>query len=446
MGFDQIRISSSGLMAAQKAMEVTSNNVANASNRSYTRQRVEIGTLPSVDSSGGAHVLAVTRMRDVFADYTYRNQAGTAGAQQARADALSRAETAIGPIDAGLVAQYGEFYDHWNTLSISPSDLAAREAVLSSARQISGEYRRVDADLTQQVTDAAAFAEHGLEEANALLQEIATLNGVIAQARLGGADSSDLMDSRDAAADQLSGLTGATIRTSMDGRIEVKIGAATVVTGEYATTLSLAGDGSAGNPLRALLASGSDAGMTGGRIGGMLTAANTDIPALRVRLDAAANALRSQVDAQHQAGFGLDGSTGMSLFSGTSAATLGVNASVTAEKVAASAVNPAGGLGDGGNAMLVAAQRQDVSPSSAMARLRTYVVSVGSDVAGARRSAELAQTALDGIADARQEQIGVNVDEELVELIRYQRAFQASARAVAAADEVLDTLINRMLR
>lgn len=444
MSFDAVRIGASGLNAAQKAIEVTSNNIANASNEKYTRQRVVLANIgAAVLDGGGVRVLSVTRARDIFADATWRSETGTAEASNRRADILARAEAAVGPLNAGLTTLYDEFFTSWNQLSLSPNDPAAREAVLNAANNIAQDYNRLHADMAKQAIDARTFADGTISEVNALLDQMAGLNSAITQASLSGTSHNELLDTRDSVVDRLSVLVGATLRYDDNGLPTLSIGGYQAVTGSHSYHVEVRGDGTSGNLLRLGAVNGGDIKVTGGQIGGAFTGINTDLAAMRVQLDSAAMALKTQVNAQQALGFDATSAAGVDMFAGTGAGDIAIAAGFTSSQVAAGST-PA--YGDGNNALAMAKLRQDNSPTSAMTVARSYVVNLGAAVDGAVRTAQLAQSAIDGTTLSRQETQGVNIDEELVELIRYQRAYQAVAKAISVADEVLGTLVNGIIR
>lgn len=441
---DALRIGMSGLLAAQKSIDVTAGNVANASTPGYTRQRVDqASSAIGQGGIGGVNILGVTRIRDVFADASWRSEASVSESANARADVLERAETSLGPLGENIASLLDSFFSAWNQLSTAPTDVAAREGVLGNAQALAAEYQRVHAALGAQVGDAKVYATSAVDEANGLFAQIARLNSSIAEAKQVNANASGLLDERDKAFDRIAELLGGNVRIGQNGEPQIQVSGFPVVQGDYPVKLEVLGDASPGNPLRVAIVGGNTLQIPGGRVGGILTAINIDLPNLEAKLDAAAAALKTTINAQHTAGFDLQGNPGLDLFVGTGAADLEVDPSMTASGLAASA---SGAAGDGNNALALAQLRLDPSPSSAANTVRTYIVELGAEIDSARRLAVVAETALTGTENIRQQSMGVNIDEEMVDLIRYQRAFQAAAQAIRVADEVLDTLINRMIR
>jgi flagellar hook-associated protein 1 FlgK len=169
-------------------------------------------------------------------------------------------------------------------------------------------------------------------------------------------------------------------------------------------------------------------------MGGVRNLLNTTLPDYVSRLDTLAVEVRDAVNAQHQAGFDLAGNPGTAFFTGDSAATLQV-AVTDPDLVAASGV-PGGNL--------------DASNADAFANLhagdesyRRLINDFGTEVASTRRVADNHQVLTDQVDGAREALSGVNLDEEMVNMLAHQRAYEAAARVMTTLDSVLDTLINR---
>lgn len=444
MSFESLRIGNSGLTAAQKALDVTSRNLANAGNEVYSRQRILLSPVESGTGPGdGVRVLGVERIRDVLADLTFRTEAGLAQSNSLRADALGRVESGIGPLAGNLPSLVNEMFDAFNQLSMAPTDPAGRESVINASSTVAGEFNRLYTNLEDLSRDMQANAADLVADLNSSLKQVASLNKVIAEAEAVSVDTSSLKDERDSALDHLAELVGARTQTGLGGEMQVIIGNYPGVTGEIPNSFSLSGAGTSVDPLRLTSSTGVTVPVTGGKLGGTLTYVNSDTLALQAELNAAAIVVRDQLNTAHTAGFDLNGAAGLNLFTGTGAWDMSLNAAIGIDEVAASA---SGAPGDGNNALAISQLRQDTSPTGALGATQAYVVSVGSRTQAAARTAEISQNVADGARTTRREISGVNIDEELIDLIRYQRAYQASAMAVTTANEVLDTLINRMLR
>jgi flagellar hook-associated protein 1 FlgK len=248
--------------------------------------------------------------------------------------------------------------------------------------------------------------------------EIDLLNRAIKQALDGGGSPNDLLDRRDQLLDELSKLAQVSATENGDGTIDVQFGDAT-------------------NPLVDSTGVHWPQPLTapGGRLGAILQLTNPATGTLqgyRTTLNAFAKQLADSVNALHN-----PGGTGTNFYNYTA----GSEASTLTVAVAASAVRTSSSGAAGANdvALAIAALRGGAADKSYAA----FVTRVGSDARDSNRQQATAQVLTDAVEDRRQSASGVSLDEEMTNLVRFQRAYQASARALTTMDEMLDQLINR---
>jgi flagellar hook-associated protein 1 FlgK len=281
------------------------------------------------------------------------------------------------------------------------------------------------------------------QEVNVAAREIASLNQTILEVTAGGGQPNDLFDQRAIAIDRLAELTGSTIRRN-GPMVDVVVGGTILVSGATASTMSITG-----TPPTATV-DGAPAKL-GGAMGAAQEVATAGLDDLRTRLDLLAVGLRDALNSAHTSGFDLDGNPGGPLFTGTGASSFAVDPGVTARRLAASTT---GAASDGNNALAISALRDQPivgsvnAPTSLTLRSRDALADltavVGVSAAAADRTAQMVDSAL-AAADARRDEVsGVSIDEEMTQLMRYQRAYEAAARVVTAMDDVLDTLVNRL--
>ena len=444
MSFESVRIGASGLSAAQRGVDVAGHNTANAATTGYTRQRVElVNATPSNGIRGmvgtGVAIGSLDRMRDAFSDSAYRSAAGQGGAATATHEILTRVQSLLGSIDGGLPASLNSFYDAASTLSLRPNDTAARQSFLGQTTALARSFSDLAIGIDAVGPDVVGKAIDVVSEVNTLSAHVAKLNTEIADATVSGQVPADLLDSRDRSLDRLSELTGARVGTpDAQGRVAVYIGGQPLVrdTSSYPLRASATPNGAA-----VAFADGQPAPVTAGTLGGLLAASQT-LGTLRADLDKLAVDVMGQVNSIHAGGYDLNGNTGRDLFSGTSAATMRVDPTMTAANVAASST---GAVNDGNNALAMSAARsaQAADGSTAAGRLGGWVATVGLATADAKLRSQTTTSVQVDLDAARISKHAVSVDEEMVDMIRFQRAYQAAARVVSIADAMLDTLINR---
>lgn len=441
MSFSVLGIGLSGVQAAQRAVENAAHNVANAATDGYTRQRVSLVAarpMPGQPGQRGSGVVAVdvSRLRDALADLAYRSETAAGGAWSARAQVLHRAQQVLGPYGEGAPAAVAKFWAAWQQLSTDPTGTASRQGVLDAGAALASTLNSAAASLDRLGQDVGARVDAGVAEANALTSQVARLNAAISDATTAGQTPNDLLDERDRTLDRLVTLTGATVREADDGRVDVYVGSRAVVRGETTAPLSAVRTGGVTTVIHA---DGAPAA-AGGELGGYVDTLVRVLPSFTADLDAVAAGVASAVNAAHANGFDLDGAAGAAFFTGTTARDLAV-APLTTRQVAASA---SGAANDGNNALALAQLRTSpaVGGVSVGDAVHALAGRLGAEAAHAAASAHAAGLVVTAVAQQRAESNGVSVNEEMADLVRYQRAYEAAARVVTVADELLERLIN----
>jgi flagellar hook-associated protein 1 FlgK len=437
-------------MATQRAVDTVSHNIANSAVDGYTRQIVSMQAgaptpgVPGETGTGmmgtGVVVTGINRMRDLLTDISYRQQAGASGSAAATSTVLDNAQNILGPLDSGTPAALSSFYAAWDQLSNTPTDAAARQGVINAGQSLAQSLNDASTQLTQIASDTGAKMSADVDTVNGLTSQIAQLNKQILSATASGSAPNDLMDTRDRALDQLSSLTGATYQTDGTGQVNVFIGTHSLVRGGDSTAIQLTQSGGTYS-----VSTTGPAGTTlspGGEIGGFMTAVNTTLPSIRTDLDSVASQVISSVNAAHEAGYDLNGNPGTAFFTGTDASTIAVSSTMTTATVAAAARPNT--PNDGDNALALAQLRNtSVSSTGSVGdNLRSLAGRLGSLASAADQSNTAAQTALTGYQTARASADGVSVDEEMVDLVKYQNSYTAAAKVISTANSMLDTLIN----
>ncbi|HLL92661.1 MAG TPA: flagellar hook-associated protein FlgK [Solirubrobacteraceae bacterium] len=416
----------SGLLAEQQALDVTGSNIANANTEGYSRETavlqpdppLEIPALSALTGQGaqlgtGVNVATITRIRNTYLDAQYRTQNSALSSATTQSEELQQAQSAFNePSSAGIASQLSAFWNSWNSLASSPTSEAAKEGVVSAGQQLANTINALSAQLTTISTQAgeqytALTGASG--EVQDLANQIAQLNGQIKLAEEAGQKPNDMLDRRDLLLDKLSTLAQVTVTEQPDHTDTVSFGDAAKPLVEGTTV----------NWPQALTES------AGGKLGALLglTAPGGALTSYKTALDGVAETLASTVNALH---------VSTPFFAGKTAATLAV--AVTAAQVQAS-----GTKAPGGNevAQAIAALRGGAAEQAYSA----LVEKVGSGVKTAKDDETNLQTTVTAISNQRQSVSGVSLDEEMTNLISFQRGYQASARTLTAMDEMLETLI-----
>jgi flagellar hook-associated protein 1 FlgK len=429
--FAGLQTSLRGLLAHQQAIDTTSHNVANANTEGYSRQEAVLAPTDALQivsgTNGSAHIgTGVTvqdfrRIRDGFLDLQYRAQNMQVGDQQTRSTQLDQVELALAePGENGIADQLTKFWNGWADVSNSPDDVAARQALIDQAKNLAAAFKTVDGQLTTVKMQASAeFAAltGAAGDVPAIANEIAQLNAAIKQFTSNGDAPNDLMDRRDQLLDKLSKLAQVSVTDLGGGTIRVDLGDA---------ALPLVNDTTVTWP-QALSA-------PGGKLGALIdiTKAGGTIDSYRAELNNVVKTLADSVNGLHN-----PGGTGTNFFTyaaGAEAGSLAVNVTTATVKTSTS-----GAAGANDVALAIAGLRGGTGD-----KLYTgFVTRIGGDLKNAQRAEANATVLLNSIDDRRQSTSGVSMDEEMTNLVRFQRGYQASARTMSTMDQMLDTLINR---
>lgn len=443
----------SSLFAHRAAMDATGQNVANANTDGYSRQRVVMqsvggNTVPAMFSTwtgvgAGVTVSSVQRYRDAFLD----SQARIQHAQGSYLDGLNSVYGQIQqllnePTDTGIQSQLSAFWSSWQDVTNSPGDLAARSALVQTGVTLATGLNAAHQGLASMWSNVRDQLTSAVNEVNNLAGQVADLNQSVVRANQAGLPSNELADQRDRMVMRLSELTGAAAQPQTDGSLTVTIGGSALVSGATSRQLVVGGgqslEQSSSVPVSLRWSdTGAGVAVSSGMVAARMETLNATVPGYSASFDQVAAVLAQTVNDQHQAGYDLNGNQGEPFFTGDSAASIAV-AFRDPALVAASA-QPGGNL-DGGNADAIAG----LAGISGGADLtyRNLVAGIGAAAQSTQQRASIQTTLVTNADAAVTGASGVNLDEEMTNLILYQRGYEAAARVMATVDSVLDTLIN----
>lgn len=477
-----------GVLAHQNALDVTGHNIANISTDGYTRQRAEMVTAPAWSNSSamsattpgqmgtGVEVLRIERLRDQFIDANVRQQFGRQANSQAMVEQLAQVEAAFGePGETGLNALMSKYFTAMDAVASNPQSTSARQAFIAAGNALAQGFNQVSADLQAVAAQADARLNQTVSDVNGISTRIAALNSEIRNAIEHNHQPNDLLDERDRLMDELSKLINFTsVENNVTGEVTITAfsgGSALAIvdpsvspgfTNINRTDLNNAygaGNLTTGRAFADLqLWDPADPPVVGAIPVGPLNPAGTGIVAgYIVDLDRLAAEFAADMNAAHGQGTDSAGVAGVAMFGGTTAASL-TFLLTSPSQVAAS--NSAPGFPEPGNGRLFADILNGTNPgvpgrtnTNALLNTQswesfysTIVTSVGSLSQNATRDMANAD-ALVQMAQGRRDQVsGVSMDEEMSNMLRFQHAYNASARVMTTMDEALDMIINRMGR
>jgi flagellar hook-associated protein 1 FlgK len=455
--FGVLNIGTSALLLQQRAINVTGNNIANVNTPGYSRQRLNIETASPVASAVGpvgfgVRSAGVERVYDRFLGVQLNSENANLGRWEAQKGMLERVEVVFDESGGyGLNQALSDFWNSWQDLSLNPSGQTERSMVAATSQGLADTIRKKYSDLEQIQEDIDIAVEGGVEDVNRLAAQIADLNRKIASTETGGTNANDYRDSRDLALKKLSEIIDIKSFEDANGQMVVSVGSGRPLV-ESGNTWRLSTQTNADGHTEIIWpdinggAVNISAEITGGRIGGWRQTRDTKIAGYQDDLDALAEKLMQKVNEIHADGYGLDGTTDIDLFTGSGAADMQVNPEILEDlNLIAASATAAGAPGNASNAIAINALRTSPTMDGAATfdtAANTLVSQVGYDVQAAKANASHQADMMTYLENYRESVSGVSLDEEMVNLVKFEAAYNAAAKMVSMADEMLDSLMN----
>lgn len=455
INFSAFEIGRRALNANQLGIEVTGQNIANVNTPGYTRRRVELVESAYQGIHGftlgtGVSIAGVHSFRDIFIQSRIQAETGIAGRLTAERDALAPVETALqGSESGGLQSSINAFFGSFRDLEANPNSVPLRSLVGQRGAALANAFHTT----AQRLDDIRSTTDQQLrstvDQANALSEQIAGLNDNIRSAEAAGAEASNLRDQRDVAVNKLAELTGARSTTNSDGTLTLTLadGRPLVLSG---TASKLGVNDTPPNGLAEITLDGEPAVFTDGSIAGYQNAI-TEVTKQLGDLDSLAAAVVSRVNTLHTSGTDLDGNAGVNFFNDTpavTAANISINAAITGNPrlVVASPLTQPGQTGTiaGQIANLLTDQNTTAGTrtGSFSSIFGSMISDAGERVATADNNLQTQAAILSQATAQRDAVSGVSLDEEAINLLQYQKAFEAASRFIKIADEMTQMILS----
>jgi flagellar hook-associated protein 1 FlgK len=458
-------VQSGASLGVQSAVIATAGqNVANANTPGYSRQIANLAANPALLSSGAAAVgtgvslQSITQARDQFVE----RQIPTALASQAYSQSENTALQSISALDpdlaGGLPSTLGAFYSSLRTLAQNPGDPALRQAAIGSSQGLARSFNQTVSSIEDARTGIDARIAGDVADINATATQLSALNKRIQIAKSSASTPNDLMDQRQAAIDKLAQLTGGTSYTNGAGDISISLpGGIALVTDSGAAQVSAVPDPANGGHLKLSYMRADGSGPVvlpmssmGGEVGGFVAARDGAMKTAVTSLDQFAFNLGTSVNAIHAANYAMDGTTGRPLFtipatSSGAASQIAVNATVAADPrlLAAAAALPAVSGDNRGILAMISTETQALaSGSDPVSSLQQIVTSFGSSTAQAKVLADHDGALAAHLKQLRDSTSGVSIDEEMINLTKAQKVYEAMAKVISTTNAMLDTLMS----
>ncbi len=457
------------MMNSQSALQTTAHNVANKSTEGYSRQRVDMVTAQPIGDGKlrmgmGARASQVSRINNEYLEKQIEREGSQLGFLNSRSEILSRVEQVYNEqVNKGLNHSLGNFFNSMRELSNNPESLATRTQVRESAQNLASDFNRVDNQIKEIQKDADFRIAVKVEEINQLTQEIAQLNEKVQMVQLAGIEANDERDRREQLVKQLSEKVNIRYAESKDGQLTVTAGNTAVLVSGYSfrpleAVATPGRDGKREGNFDIVYKSTEDSTpvqvtgqLTGGEIGGLLEVRDQVSNRLIDEMDEMAYNLSWEVNRAHSQGYDKNGQTG-NLFFAPIADSKGAGEKIKLDsdvlsdvgKIAAAA-SP-NSPGDNRIANIMSGLQYKGVMGEGTATFDDFYGSVvgrvGIETQRALSAQESQGDVVGQLKNIRESISGVSLDEETSKMIEFQKAFDASARLIRTADEMMDTVLN----
>jgi flagellar hook-associated protein 1 FlgK len=454
--FSTLGIGRSGLQAASIGLETISHNVANSGVEGFHRRSVESNNPSARTHNGymlgqGVNVSKIRRAQDQFLGVRVIESAGISSAASTLSGVLSGVEEYFNEANSsGVNETLQEFFDSFTAVTADPGDHGLRQSLSSTSTDLAETVVRTAVGLDSTIIDLEKQMESYVDQANTLVLTLASVNEAI-NASGDPVGAGDLLDERDRLAQQISTITGGKISYGESGQVNLYVGGHAIVSGVEWRELSVGTDTN-GDPKILMETGGGNVDVTSvleGTLGGSLEAREITKGYLD-SLNTFASTFADAINTQHAAGFDLNGTIGADVFTfavGNEAMSLDFSSAIADDDSQwALAGTSAADIGDATNLKLLI----DIEGTSLFTSgtetsgefLGSLLNTVAADVTKANNSAQAAAAHADDVEGLMASLTGVDLDQEAISLIEFQAAYQASAKVIQAADQMLQVLLN----
>jgi len=443
-----LEIAKNSLGTYQRALDVTSHNVANANNANFSRQKILFGTEKSTTQNlqeigAGVKIDDILRVRNSLTDLQIRNYNQKYADVNKRSMLLEHVEGLFTePSELGLSTTLTTFFNSWDELAVTPNSIPLRRNVINTAKTLSGQISNIYDGLHQIKNDVQSEALVKTEKLNALLKEVQNLNNQIGTANINNQPANDLMDKRDELIDELSTLANINVVIDKNSSANISIGGVFAVD-QYNYSqfkVSVKDD-------QMILTKEDGSGrvnLSGGELNALADTFSNKIPDYINKINTIGQAVMDSVNELHSTGNTMTSppETNIDFFGSFTGGVLSINALIL-EDTNYLAVSSNGEAGNGDIALKIAnlKNKKIVDNESINGFYISLVSNIGTEKQVNDDYVESNQLVLEQLEQQKSSYSGVSVDEEMTNIIKFQRSYEASAKLIRVADEMLQTLL-----
>ena len=488
MSADLLSIGKSGLFASKKSMATTSHNIANANTEGFSRQEVRTKngiTLNEGDYTlgTGVDIQSIKRNHDDLVEKKLNNSITAHKFNEERSNQLGHIEEIFNEVNSeGMNKILNRFFNSFRELANRPEDETVRGLVRENAKIVVGDFKRVQSDIDHTRNSINKKITLIVDDINHLSKTISQLNREIATDEVGGSEANDLRDQRDNALRQLAEHAPVKAYYDEQNRFVVNIdGLGTLVSGEIEQELIVGNrlddkdsndqkphfeiffKSRSGEPISSRFRTGN--------LGALLKSRNEDLAAVESQLDELAYGLANATNAVHRKGYAnksvpVDEATGIPMPGLANGPVTGIDffkAPINKKRAAeyidlsdsvladvnniATAINP-NSPGDNRVAIAISRLQHEKILGEGSSTLEEHylktVGNVGMQMSKSKIDSEQSGGILAQAKSIKERISGVSLDEETANMVKYQNAYEASAKVIRASDEMFKAVLGIM--
>lgn len=450
----------SGLNSTKAGIAVAGNNISNANTENYSRQRVILETKdPQLNRSGGGFIGAgnqisgIKRLNNNYIEKQINESYKKFSNHEEKSVFLKQIEDVFNEMEDGdgLSDLMSRFFNEFRKLSLEPNNLALRQSLQEAGQSVIDYFFRTNQILTQIVQNLDKKIEGYVQNINELVSNIINLNKEIFRLeQSGNGDPNDLIDKRDLAIKKLGSFFDISLHPDKSGMVEVDLNGAGLLLSSSSKNEELKFSRGAGD----LYLNGHNESVSsliqGGKLGAIFEFRNKILPEIFEKLDNLAFNLSHYVNEIHQKGVALNGQRGICFFEPLlkkDKASQNINLShmVLSDLQFISAALDENSPGDNRVALALSNLQNKKLMGDERFTLDEWYHSILSDIATMVSKNESAlhqeNDMMIQFEKIRNQISGVSIDEETAYLMQLQHSFDASAKVMQFADEVLGTVL-----
>jgi flagellar hook-associated protein 1 FlgK len=448
------------MSAYRQAIDVTSNNISNASNPDYARQKIQMATVTAENGRGaGVTISDVQRIKDDLLEVQIRNYQSKSSDANKRSQVLSQIESIISePSDNGLSNYMTQFFSSWDQLSAQPNSTPLRLNIIQKAQSVSDRFVQILNGMNDIQTTLQTETLNDAATINSLLKDIYGLNQKVAESEMRNIKANELKDQRDALISKLSQLINVSVQNGSNGSVSVNVG------GLFGSDLNTY------NQFEMKIINGqiqlvsqndsnSIAMINSGELYAVTDLYSNKIAKYKSSIENLESVFVSKVNELHMSGNtlvqGANSKTRIPFFgelngngnvvNSLSNDQLQINPDILNNPANIAASDTVNNDGNGSNAIKIArlldSNLSELNGQTLLDNYSNILNNIGLDKVSNDNTIQSSETILLKLDNQKTSTSGVSLDEEMANVLKFQRSYDAASKMVKVADEMIQTIL-----